>query len=71
MGRRESVTSLPSCAISVETLQLATWLRREFPDALYAGVELELNQALLTSSRCRLLKPVLATSITRVLAESA
>ena len=50
---------------------LATWIRREFPDALYAGMELELNQALLASSRCRPLKSVLAASIARVLAESA
>ena len=50
---------------------LATWLRREFPDADYAGVELELNQALLASQRCRALKPVLATSIARLLGEPA
>ena len=50
---------------------LATWLRREFPDASYVGVELELNQALLASPRCRPMKLVLAASIARLLAESA
>ena len=46
---------------------LSTWLRRAFADAEYAGIELELNQALLASERCRSLKPVLAESIERLL----
>jgi predicted N-formylglutamate amidohydrolase len=38
---------------------LTTWLRRRFPDARYAGVELELNQGVLASaSRARLTEAV-------------
>ena len=50
---------------------LTTWLRRRFPDAHYVGVELELNQALLASSRLASAKSVLATSIGRLLAAPA
>ncbi len=46
---------------------LTTWLRRRFPDPNYAGIELELNQDLLSSKRCRTLKQFLGTSISRIL----
>ena len=46
---------------------LATWLRKEFTDPQYVGVELELNQALLASPRRRLVKTVLAESVAELL----
>jgi len=46
---------------------LTSWLRRRFADASYAGVELEVSQALLASSRCRSVKDVLGASIARLL----
>jgi predicted N-formylglutamate amidohydrolase len=42
---------------------LATWLRRRFPDARYAGVELELNQALLAGPRRAQVTETLARSL--------
>jgi predicted N-formylglutamate amidohydrolase len=51
---------------------LTTWLRRRFPDRAYAGVELELNQALLVGERARgrrrRLIGVLAASLERLVA---
>jgi predicted N-formylglutamate amidohydrolase len=49
---------------------LPTWLRRQFPDAAYAGVELELNQATLAGSRGRFLRDAVATSLARLLGEA-
>jgi predicted N-formylglutamate amidohydrolase len=49
---------------------LPTWLRRKFPDRYYAGVELEVNQALLASPRRGPVKVALGSSIARLLAES-
>lgn len=46
---------------------LTTWLRRKFPDPDYAGIELELNQDLLASKRCRMLKQFLGAGISRIL----
>jgi predicted N-formylglutamate amidohydrolase len=46
---------------------LTTWLRRKFPDATYAGIELELNQTLLASSDCRRLKQSLGASLSKIL----
>jgi predicted N-formylglutamate amidohydrolase len=42
---------------------LPTWLRRRFPDRRYAGVELELSQALLGAGRRRSLTRALARSL--------
>ena len=46
---------------------LPTWLRRRVPERLYAGVELELNQALLAGARRGKLASVLGTSIEELL----
>jgi predicted N-formylglutamate amidohydrolase len=45
---------------------LTTWLRRRFPDADYAGIELELNQRLLSSNQWRLVKRLMGASISRI-----
>ena len=50
---------------------LPTWLRRKYPEASYAGVEFELNQSLVATPRWRSFKNVMATSIRRLIAESA
>ena len=42
---------------------LPTWLRRQFADASYAGVELEINQAILTGRRRREVERALAESL--------
>jgi predicted N-formylglutamate amidohydrolase len=47
---------------------LTTWLRRRFPDARYAGLELEVGQALLAGPRRRELGALLAESLARLLA---
>jgi predicted N-formylglutamate amidohydrolase len=49
---------------------LPTWLRRRFPDARYAGVELELNQALMDGRR-RAVTDALARSLAALLAGGA
>ena len=46
---------------------LPTWLRRRFPGRSYAGVELELNQALLAGRRRAQVAPLLAASLERLL----
>jgi predicted N-formylglutamate amidohydrolase len=45
---------------------LATWLRRRFPERAYAGIELELSQALLARRR-RALERLLARSVEALL----
>lgn len=45
---------------------LPTWLRRRFADRRYAGVELELNQALLRERGCRAVAALLAASLERL-----
>lgn len=47
---------------------LTTWLRRRFPDRRYAGVELEMNQALLRTRRRRDLVDALVASLNGLLA---
>jgi predicted N-formylglutamate amidohydrolase len=49
---------------------LPTWLRRRFPDARYAGVELELNQALMDGRR-RAVTEAIARSLEALLGRSA
>jgi predicted N-formylglutamate amidohydrolase len=46
---------------------LATWLRRRFRDADYAGFELEVNQAVFEGSRRREIERTLAASLERLL----
>ena len=46
---------------------LTTWLRRRFPDRSYAGVELELNQALVGRTDRARVASLLATSLERLL----
>lgn len=49
---------------------LPTWLRRRFSDRRYAGVELELNQALLRAPQRRGVARALALSLEELLASS-
>jgi predicted N-formylglutamate amidohydrolase len=49
---------------------LPTWLRRRFPGRVYAGVELELCQALLTRSDRARVAALLAASLERLLREA-
>ncbi len=46
---------------------LATWLRRRFPDADYAGFELEVNQAVFQGPRRREIERALVRSLERLL----
>jgi predicted N-formylglutamate amidohydrolase len=46
---------------------LATWLRRRLPDARYAGVELELNQALLAGPSRAQVTETLARSLVELI----
>jgi predicted N-formylglutamate amidohydrolase len=50
---------------------LPTWLRRKFPDRAYVGVEFELNQALLGTTRWAGAKRTVAESIHRLLGKGA
>jgi predicted N-formylglutamate amidohydrolase len=47
---------------------LATWLRKRWPDPVYAGIELELNQALFRGNQARRVAPLMAASLAAVLA---
>jgi hypothetical protein len=46
---------------------LPTWLRRKFPDRAYVGLEFELNQALVGTSRWAGTKRTVAHSIRRLM----
>jgi predicted N-formylglutamate amidohydrolase len=48
---------------------LTTWLRRRHPQARYLGVEIEINQALVASSRWRRLQDLIATSLGALMLE--
>jgi predicted N-formylglutamate amidohydrolase len=46
---------------------LSTWLRKRYPDPTYAGVEVELNQALFASPRAPRIGPLMSESVAAAL----